>query len=86
MEATKVDVTVYGATWCAFCHTAKAYLNSLKVPFKYVDVDHEQGSAEELVRMTGMSAVPVIKIGNEVIVGFDRQRIDLALRSNKLVN
>ena len=85
MESAKTDVTIYGATWCAFCHTAKAYLNSLKVPFKDIDVDHEAGAAEELVKMTGMSAVPVIKIGDEVIVGFDRQRIDLALRSNKLI-
>lgn len=85
MDAVDAKVIIYSASWCAFCHTAKAYLNSLKVPFKEIDVDNDHSAAQDLVRKTGMSAVPVIEIGDETIIGFDRQRIDLALRTNKLI-
>jgi S1-C subfamily serine protease len=40
-----------------------------------VDVSRDQAAAQEMVDLTGQMGVPVIVIGKEVIVGFDRQRI-----------
>jgi glutaredoxin 3 len=34
---------------------------------------------EELVRRTGQMAVPVIVVGDEVVVGFDRPRLSTLL-------
>ena len=85
MQATPATVIVYSASWCAFCHAVKQHLMNLKVPYKEIEVDKDQAAAQELVAKTGMSAVPVVQIGNEIIVGFDRGRIDSALRANKLV-
>lgn len=76
---------IYSASWCAFCHMAKEYLKGKKVPFKEIDVDSDPGAAQAIVAKTGQAGVPVIEIGDEVILGFDRPRIDLALRANKLV-
>ena len=36
--------------------------------------DHE--AREELVRRTGQMAVPVILVDDEVVVGFDRARLE----------
>lgn len=79
------NVIIYSASWCAFCHMAKEYLKGLKVPFKEIDVEHDHQAAMELVQKTGQAGIPVIEIGKETIVGFDRPRIDSALRANKLV-
>ena len=81
----KPGVTIYSASWCAFCHMAKQYLTSLKVEFKDVDVEHDQTAAQALVQKTGQAGIPVIEIGDEVIIGFDRPKIDLALRHHKLI-
>ena len=81
----KATVTIYSASWCAFCHMAKHYLDQLKVPFKDVDVEHDQNAARELVQKTGQAGIPVIEIGEETIIGFDRPKIDLALRHYKLI-
>jgi glutaredoxin len=64
---------------------AKQYLNQLKVPFKEIDVEHDQEAARALVEKTGQAGIPVIEIGDETILGFDRPKIDLALRANKLI-
>jgi glutaredoxin 3 len=85
MTEPNTNVVIYSASWCAFCHMAKQYLDGLKVPFKEIDVEHDHAAARELVEKTGQAGIPVIEIGNETIIGFDRQRIDLALRANKLV-
>lgn len=81
----KAKVTVYSAPWCAFCHMAKQYLTSKKVPFTDIDVEKDPNGARTIVEKTGQAGIPVIEIGSEVILGFDRQSIDLALRANKLV-
>jgi glutaredoxin 3 len=85
MSDSATPVVIYSASWCAFCHMAKQYLSGLKVPFKEVDVEHDHNAATELVEKTGQAGIPVIEIGGETIIGFDRARIDLALRANKLI-
>jgi glutaredoxin 3 len=79
------SVIIYSASWCAFCHMAKEYLKSLKVPFDEVDVEHDRDAATRLVQKTGQAGIPVLEIGQETIIGFDRPRIDSALRANKLI-
>jgi len=85
MADPKTKVVIYSANWCAFCHMAKEYLKGLKVPFKEVDVEHDQTAAMYLVQKTGQAGIPVLEIGDETIIGFDRPRIDSALRANKLI-
>jgi glutaredoxin 3 len=85
MSDSNSNVVIYSASWCAFCHMAKQYLDGLKVPFKEIDVENDHDAARALVEKTGQAGIPVIEIGDETIIGFDRARIDLALRANKLV-
>ncbi|BBL79091.1 hypothetical protein RxyAA322_09450 [Rubrobacter xylanophilus] len=42
-------------------------------------MERDPEAARDLVRKTGSTGVPVIKIGNKWIVGFDRPRIDQEL-------
>lgn len=79
------SVTVYSAPWCAFCHMAKHYLDGLGVKYKEVDVDRDASAAQTLVQKTGQAGIPVILIGNETILGFDKVHIDEALKKASLV-
>ena len=78
-----VPVTIYSAPWCAFCHMAKRYLDDLGIAYKDIDVDADPAAAIELVETSGQAGIPVILIGEETIIGFDRPRIDAALETNK---
>jgi glutaredoxin 3 len=49
------------------------------VRFKEVDVERDPKAAQDLVKKTGQTGVPVIKIGSRWIVGFDRDRIEREL-------
>jgi glutaredoxin len=85
MSDPTAQVIVYGAEWCPPCHTAKAYLKSRKVDFEYVNVDEKPEQGREIAMKTGWTAIPIIKIADEYILGFDRAKIDGALSAAKLV-
>ncbi len=44
-----------------------------------MDVAVDAEGRDELVRRTGQMAVPVIVVGDEAVVGFDRPRLSLLL-------
>ncbi|MGE5508342.1 MAG: glutaredoxin family protein [Chitinophagales bacterium] len=54
---------------------AKSYLAEHGVKYDEVDVSKDRASAEELYRISGQMAVPVIKVDEDVIVGFNEERL-----------
>ncbi len=78
-------VIIYSTTWCAFCHAAKQYLDKLGVKYEDKDVEKDREAAREAVEKSGSMGVPVIDVDGTVILGFDRPRLDAALRDKKLI-
>lgn len=72
-------ITVYTAPGCPYCVKVKNYLRELGLKFTEIDVSKRQQDAERLVRKTGQTGVPVIEIGNQLVIGFDKNRIDKLL-------
>lgn len=85
MSDSNANVTIYGAEWCPPCHTAKAYLKSRDVRFDYINVDKNPEQGRQIAQKTGWMAIPIIKIGEEYILGFDRGKIDAALSKKELI-
>ncbi len=69
------EVKVYSTTTCPHCVRAKEYLSDNNIEFEEIDVAADQAKAKEMVDLTGQMGVPVIVIDGEVIVGFDRAKI-----------
>lgn len=76
---------VYSATWCGFCHAVKQYLDKLGVEYEERDIERDHQNATESVEKSGQMGIPVLDIGGEIIVGFDRLKIDAALKDKNLV-
>lgn len=80
------QITVYSATWCAFCHAAKDYFDKLGVKYTDEDVEQNPQAGLDAVNKSGQRGIPVIDIAGEIIVGFDRPRIDAALKAHSLIS
>ncbi len=78
-------VTIYTAVWCAFCHAAKDYLDKIGVKYTERDVEADPAAGLEAVDKSGQRGIPVIDIAGNIIIGFDRPKIDAALKSHNLV-
>jgi len=78
-NAITKDVTIYSADWCAFCHAAKDYLTKKGIEYTEKNVEENVSYAQESVSKSGQMGIPVLDINGQIIVGFDRPRIDAAL-------
>ncbi|NLP28342.1 MAG: NrdH-redoxin [Clostridia bacterium] len=74
-----MTVTIYTSSSCPWCVKAKRYLDSKKVGYREVNVSGNLLGALEMRTKSGQSAVPVIDIDGDVVVGFDRKVIDSLL-------
>lgn len=68
------NIIVYTSNTCSYCVAAKEYLKSNNLKYEEKNVNENPAYRKELMAMKIMS-VPVIKIDNEVIVGFDQNKI-----------
>lgn len=81
-ESRQPSVTVYTTPTCTWCNALKAHLRKHNIRFTEIDVSTDPSLAEELVRKSGHQGVPQTEINGEIIVGFDKTRINKLLNIN----
>ncbi|MDD2731707.1 MAG: glutaredoxin domain-containing protein [Candidatus Pacebacteria bacterium] len=69
-------VKVYSTPTCVYCATLKQYLKEHDIAFEDVDASKDEAVFEEMVRKSGQMSVPVIEINGEIVVGFDKEKIN----------
>lgn len=68
-------VTIYSTPTCHFCKMAKDFFAEKGIQYTNYDVSTDAAKREEMIGMTGQLGVPVIVIGDSVMVGFDRTKV-----------
>jgi len=76
---TVKQVTVYTTPTCSWCGTLKSYLNKNKIRYSEIDVSKDDSAAQEMVRRSGQQGVPQTLISGEMVVGFDKAKINRLL-------
>jgi glutaredoxin-like YruB-family protein len=74
-----MDIKIYSTPTCPYCKMAKQYISSKGISYRDLDVSQDKNALEEMVKLTGQMGVPVIVIDGEVLIGFDRNRLDQLL-------
>lgn len=69
-------VTLYAVAGCPHCEAARAYLAARDVEFLEVDVRQDPRALHRVMVYGGGPSVPVIEVGDEILVGFDPARLD----------
>ena len=75
-----MNVRVYSTPTCPWCDRVKEYLSDQGVAYEGIDVSKDREMARHIIEKTRQRAVPITEIGETCIVGFDRPRIDEALK------
>jgi glutaredoxin-like YruB-family protein len=75
------EVVAYSDPSCPHCRRLKEYLTNHNIPFENRDVSGDARAAEELQRMNA-PGVPVVRVGDDVVVGFDPARLDEVLKAH----
>ncbi len=75
-----VKVKIYSTPTCPYCKAAKEFFNEKGVKFEDIDISKDKEAAKEMTEKSGSTSVPVIEIDGKMIIGFDREKIEQALK------
>src|SRR5436309_2315844 len=61
------QVTIYGTSWCHFCHAAADYFRHQGIHYKWIDIEQDRAALRDLVRRArsqsvDASSVPIIDV------------------------
>lgn len=86
-DTANPQVTVYSTSWCAFCHTEMQWLEHLGVPYVSKNIEEDKEAYEELMqKLNGeFRGVPVTDVAGDVILGFDRPKLQNSLKAHELI-
>jgi len=76
---TQKRVVVYSTPSCSWCNKLKQYLRENNIKYTDIDVSKDTKAAEEMVKRSGQQGVPQTDINGQIVIGFDKKRIDQLL-------
>ena len=68
-------VSIYTTETCGYCKMAKEYFQKNNVEYQEFDVGSDLAKRQEMIEKSGQMGVPVITVGDEMIVGFNKPRL-----------
>lgn len=74
MSDLTFEVELFTQSHCAPCRQVEAFLQQHEVPYVRRDVTDDASALDELVGQ-GFMATPVLRVGDEWVVGFDRKAL-----------
>ena len=72
-------VTIYSTPTCHFCQMTKEFLGEKGIAYTDYNVASDLEKRQEMIQKSGQMGVPVIVIGDELIVGFDKEKLESVL-------
>ncbi len=66
------EVTIYSTPTCHYCQMAKAYFKENNIAYTEHDVAGDAEQRKIMMDKSGQMGVPVIQIGDELVIGFNK--------------
>lgn len=68
-------VTIYTTPTCGYCHLVKDYFKEAGIEYEEKDVSVDAEAREEMINKTNQMGVPVIEVGDDIVVGFNKPKL-----------
>lgn len=69
------SVIIYTTPTCTYCHLLKDWFKQNNVVYAEYDLSQDAVKRDEIVKKTGQMAVPIVEIGNDIVIGFDKSKL-----------
>jgi glutaredoxin len=69
-QVDRSPVLLSSTSWSGACKRAKHYLDSNRVNYRELDIDSDAGAREEVERVVGRVAIPLLNARSQHISGF----------------
>lgn len=68
-------VTIYTTETCGYCKMAKEFFQKNNISYTEYDVGRDLEKRQEMIEKSGQMGVPVIMVGTDLVVGFNKPRL-----------
>ncbi len=65
-QAQETPIKLYTGDYCPYCRRVKKELDRMNLSYKEVNADAD--GRQEVIRLSGQRAIPILTIGDEVLV------------------
>lgn len=72
-------IRIFSTPVCPYCETLKEYFKEKDIKFEDIDVTKDEKAMNEMIERSNQMTVPVLDINGEIIVGFDKAKIESLL-------
>jgi len=72
-------VTIYTTPTCTYCKMSKEFFQANNIPYEEHNVATDLERRKEMIDKSGQMGVPVITVDNELVIGFDKERLQSLL-------
>lgn len=69
------EVLIYSTPTCHYCQMAKAFFQNNSIKYTDYNVAEDAEKRQEMIELTGQMGVPVIKVGDDILVGFNEGKV-----------
>ena len=73
------NVSIYSTPTCHYCTMAKDYFKEHNVTYTAFDVAADPEKRKEMMEKSGQLGVPVIIIDNQIVIGFNKPKLQKLL-------
>ena len=68
-------VIIYSTPTCHYCNLAKDFFAKNNIEYEVFDVQSDLAKRKEMIDKSGQMGVPVIFVGDELVMGFDEDKL-----------
>lgn len=68
-------ITIYSTPVCHYCNLAKEFFTANNIVYTEYNVGTDLEKRKEMIEMTGQMGVPVIRVGDDITVGFQESHM-----------
>ena len=68
-------VVMYSTPTCHYCNLAKDFFDENNISYEVFNVSTDLAKRKEMMEKSGQMGVPVIFVENEMVMGFDEDKL-----------
>ncbi|OGZ06395.1 MAG: NrdH-redoxin [Candidatus Lloydbacteria bacterium RIFCSPLOWO2_01_FULL_50_20] len=69
-------VAIYTTETCGYCRLAKEFFQKNNIQYQEFNVGTDLEKRKEMIEKSGQMGVPVIVVGDDMIVGFNKPKLE----------
>lgn len=76
-----MKITIYSTPTCHYCSDVKDFLLDKGLEFEVLDVSKDLKARKDMMDRSGQLGVPVTIIEDEIVVGFNKEALNKAIKT-----